>query len=156
MNKKILIVIIVLAFVCIGIGCFFFLKDKSSANNGDNEEPIVSNEKHGKKLDDGMVITSDTDIGMLFDVLFKYAAEIYDKKGYSKYSKVDGMYFISLNQLSKDFKYDISMFHEENKLCDRDLSGVSFDIDNTLNIEYSSSMKPILPKLVGCFDDYKQ
>lgn len=145
--KKIYILGILLITLFSLTGCSFLEKNKNS-NKTDN----VTESENGS---DVTLSEEDSDenpyISNLFTVLSNYGYEIYDKQQYSSYSKENDMYFISLNQLKKDFSYEISSFKgEDGTVCDKNKSGIYFDIDNTLGIEYSEDFKPIFPMLIGC------
>lgn len=70
--------------------------------------------------------------------LYDFGVEAYKNNSYTKYSKVDGKYFISLNDMVKDFKFDDSKMISptSKKACDHESTGVYFDIDNVEDVEY--------------------
>ena len=74
-------------------------------------------------------------------------------KSYINYSKKNGAYFASLESL-KD-KYDVSGFvGEDGTTCDTKKSGIYFDPDKKLGLNYEER-DPITPILIGCSKDQR-
>ena len=70
---------------------------------------------------------------------------------YRYYQKRNEVYFLSLNDLKNDFGYDISMFkNEDGTLCDVDNSGIFFDDEKKLRIDYPNGSNPISVIIIGC------
>ena len=141
-------------------GCSM-IETNHSQNIVDNNDSDLENSeivKHQKNSDDfGLSgetkeIDKDSYLSNLFEKLSSYGDEIYNsKKDYTTYSKRNGAYFISLTDLKKDFNYDISMFKDEkDNLCDVDNSGILFDDDRKLGIEYLDDENPISVIIIGC------
>lgn len=151
--KKILILLV----MCVVLtGCSLFGKD----NNVDNQENDLDktdiqeqeNSSDFGLSDEKVEIDKNSYLNSLFGKLTTYANEIYNNGGnYKKYSKRNEAYFVTLNDLKNDFNYDISMFKdEEGKACDINNSGIFFDDDKKLGIEYPDESNPISVIIVGC------
>ncbi len=142
-KKYIFITLGIVSVVLIIIGIIFLNREPKKI------EPIEDNTE-----EETNVIDLESYMGKLYTTLFEYANEIYDKKGYVNYPKRHNMYFISLNDLKKDYNYDISMFKgPDGKVCDVNESGISYDIDNYMHANYNDTYRPIFTELLGCTDD---
>jgi len=156
MRKKFLILILFILLT----GCSI-TKNNSSQNIVDNEvndsenNEIIEQQKNsydfglsGEKIE----ISEDSYLNILFEKLSSYGNEIYmNKKEYTTYAMRNGAYFVSLIDLKNDFNYDISMFKDEKgNLCDVDNSGILFDDDRKLGIDYLDGENPITVILIGC------
>lgn len=143
-----MIVMIMFSFGLIGIGLkmYFFDTTNDKSKNEKN-----SNEKIQDKFSNEKMEMNDRNIINLLNQLNQFADTIYQSKGYEKYPKKDKMYFISLKQLNEDFDFDISNFvDEKGNTCDIEQSGVYFDTDDILKIDFRSAYYPIVPTLIGC------
>ncbi len=154
MKKKIVLVIIFIAVLSL-IGGFAleFLYDSKAKPESKPKEEITKKEEEPKEPFSGqsVEISKSSPMFELFDMLSIYTKKYYDDKTYLSYSKKNDMYFISLADLNKLYGFDISVFKDEKgNVCDIEESGVYFDPDNHLNLEYTSDFDPIIPSLIGC------
>ena len=87
----------------------------------------------------------------LLGSLRKKGEEIYKAKQYTKYSERNGAYFISLEELEKDFKFDISPYKgSDGTACDKENSGLFFDVDGVMDTNRDKETPPIIPMLIAC------
>ena len=87
----------------------------------------------------------------LLGTLRKKGEEIYKAKQYTKYNKRNGAYFISLAELEKDFKYDISSYKgSDGTECDKENSGLFFDVDSVMDTNRDKETPPVIPMLIAC------
>ena len=126
----------------------------NKVNDLENNE-IVEQQKNSNDFglsDEKIELDEDSYLNKLFEKLMSYGNEIYaNKKDYTTYSKRNGAYFVSLKDLKNDFNYDISMFRDDKgKLCDVDNSGILFDDDRKLGIDYLDNSNPISAIIIGC------
>lgn len=70
--------------------------------------------------------------------LYDFGIDLYNKKEYTKFEKVDNKYFISLSKLVSDYKFDDSKMIGtiSKKPCDHEKTGIYFDIDNVDKLDY--------------------
>ena len=144
--KKFLVIILLVLSLCV-TGCGFNKdKQKTSSNNSDDDFNIIFSQ-------DDSGIEKDSVMYNLFAKLSQYGKEIYDNGSYINYSKKNGAYFASLESL-KD-KYDVSGFvGEDGTACDTKKSGIYFDPDKKLGLNYEER-DPITPILIGCSKDQR-
>ncbi len=123
--KKVLIIIICLIMI---VGC------KNNKNESDNKTTTTTTITNTTKYVEPAVFTK-MDINRK---LYDFGIEIYKNNSYTRYSKVNGKYFISLNDMVKDFKFDDSKMigATSKKVCDHEKTGIYFDIDNVEKVEY--------------------
>jgi len=148
--KKIYMIIIV-------IFLFLFLTGCSSSKSSKKVNTVDDHSKEASEQE-GATVTEDFDRDQLYSFLSKYGVDIFKNKQYENYPKKNGMFFISLKQLQEDFSIDISIYKgSDGTFCDVNQSGIFFDLDNVLNLEYNDNFMPILPTLIGCsFDEMKK
>lgn len=148
--KKILLII----FVCILlIGCN---KKTDVIENDKNEvvnesETLDENGRIKMKVGDDDIEVSDYTAKLTENLLNK-GVEIYMQNNYSTYSKRNGAYFISLEELEEDFNYDISIFKgHDGTICDTNNSGIFIDADyKIIDKEKMKNAPPVIPTLIGC------
>ncbi len=156
MNKKVLIVIIALSLLLIAFGGVYAYhlssNDKQQNEQTDKKKKKTSNEEPGVNFSkDKVELDKESLMAKQLEVLNTYAEKIYESKDYEQFGKKRNMYFISLNELHEKYGYDVSQFKgDDGKECNKEESGIYFDIDNTLKLDLSDGFKPILPTLVEC------
>lgn len=143
--KKLLVIILLVLSLCV-TGCGSNKdKPKTPSNSDDDFNIIFSQDDSG--------IEKDSVMYNLFAKLSQYGKEIYNNGSYIDYSKKNGAYFASLESL-KD-KYDVSGFvGEDGTACDTKKSGIYFDPDKKLGLNYEER-DPITPILIGCSKDQR-
>lgn len=143
--KKFLVIILLVLSLCV-TGCGSNNdKPKTPSNSDDDFNIIFSQDDSG--------IGKDSVMYNLFAKLSQYGKEIYDNGSYINYSKKNGAYFASLESL-KD-KYDVSGFvGEDGTACDTKKSGIYFDPDKKLGLNYEDR-DPVTPILIGCSKDQR-
>ena len=144
-------------FICllIIVSCFLLTgcgKEKENDKKKESKEETVEVPKESVSFSDEKVeISEGSATDKMYRVLYGYGKAIYEAKAYEKYNKKNDMYFVSLQQLKDNFAYDISSFKgDDGTVCDVADSGIYFDIDNVMNLEYKDDFIPVLPSLVKC------
>jgi len=123
------------------------LEEDLDLNKGTKKEEVKEEFFTKNKVE----IDKDSDEAKLFNILNEYGTKMYDSKEYEKFTTKNNMYFISLNSLEEKYGYDISSFKgPDGTVCNREESGIYFDINNTLKLDLSNGFKPVLPTLIGC------
>ena len=155
-----IILIIILSLALVGYGSYRLLdSEKKEEKKSEEKQSEKKEEKQKEKViekevqltQENVTVEKDSSKEKQFTTLDEYGNKIYEEKSYQTYPKKNGAFFISLNQLKKDFGYDVSMFiGEDGTVCDKDLSGIYFDEEGTLGITYQEGANPISPILVGC------
>lgn len=121
MKKKLIIIM-----------CLFMLVGCKKENINNNDKSTTTTTTTTKKV--------KTD-GVNLDInkaLYDFGIDIYNKKEYTKYEKVDGKYYISLSKMVSDYGFDDSKIVSSisKKQCDHEKTGIYFDIDNVDKKEY--------------------
>ena len=154
MNKK-LIKLILLVIIIIGLSACSnnkvidddVEKDNTNNNNLIGEEDTTS-DLNIEFSNVEVELEEDSKLKQMFNKLNEYGKEIYDRKEYVNYKIENSMYFASLNDLAA--KYDVSMFvGEDGTVCDKDNSGIYFNIDKNVNSKNLNKLN-IIPVLIGC------
>lgn len=158
MNKK-LIKLILVVIIVIGLSACSNNKviddvEKENTNNGNlvgeenNTEEDNTLDLDIEFSDVKVELEEGSKLKQMFYKLNEYGKEIYDRKEYVNYKIKNNMYFISLNGLA--VKYDVSMFvGEDGTVCDKNNSGIYFNIDKKVNSENLNKLD-IIPVLIGC------
>ena len=146
--KRIIICGVIICSCLLLTGCGSTNKEKSKPKNDIIEIP----EDEGVTFTDEKIeIPEGSQLEKMYSVLSEYGKTIYNNKAYENFDKKNDMYFISLQQLNTDFSYDISGFKgEDGTICDIKESGIYFDINHVMKLEYNEDFLPVLPSLVKC------
>ncbi len=165
-RKITIIVVVLLLILLLGFGGYNLLNKEDTKKN-ESTPTEKKDKKKGDKKQAGAEIqidlskerielADDSSEAKQFDTLLEYGNAIYNDGKYSTYEKKNGAYFITLKQLQSDFNYDISSFKgSDGTLCDTEMSGIYFDVDHTIGVEYQSDKNPIAPILIGCTAEQK-
>ena len=88
----------------------------------------------GKKDD----IKKELSISEMNDILFEYGDKLYENEEYKNFDLVDGQYYISLSNLKIKYNYNFDNFINEktHKVCNKETSGIYFDVNNIRKLEY--------------------
>ena len=88
----------------------------------------------GKKDD----IKKELSISEMNDILFEYGDKLYENEEYKNFDLVDGQYYISLSDLKIKYNYNFDNFINEktHKVCNKETSGIYFDVNNIRKLEY--------------------
>lgn len=152
--KKIILTIFIIAFLMISIGVIFNYLNTSKRQHDNEEltEEIPQSIIKSVEFSDWPVTDVESKfLDKAFAILNEWGEKIYTNKKYKKYAKINGLYFISLSQLEKDFSHDISDFvDEQGNVCSTDKSGIYFDEDNILKRTYNEYVHPYTPVLSNC------
>lgn len=145
MKKKIAKLILIAIFMISLTACITNKKDDD--NNEEPKKEEVDNTNNDIQFSDEVVeIPENSKVDQMFIKLYEYGKEIYDKEEYKNYEIRNGMRFISLNKLSRE--YDISMFvGEDGTVCDKYNSGLYFKENDKEN---DGKKLPYFPILIGC------
>ena len=70
--------------------------------------------------------------------LFEYCDKLYENEEYKNFDLVDGQYYISLSNLKIKYNYNFDNFINEktHKVCNKETSGIYFDVNNIRKLEY--------------------
>ena len=140
MKKKLLIILAILCLVITGCGK---KESKPNTDQTNNDNEIEQLETKPDFYDED-----------LFTKLTEYGESIYRTEGYTKYAKRNDIYFASLEDLKNE--YDVSIFvGDDGTVCNQTDSGIYFDIDKKLGIDYGTS-DPISAVLIGCTKEYAE
>lgn len=159
MSRKLKISIIVILLSFIFVGCAKktdTITNNTNKNQGINETNSTVENYEEKEVNvtlssDEFKLNDNSKEKKLMDKLQTLGEKIYKDKQYEKYEKKNDIYFISLNDLHKDFNLDISDFKgSDGTTCDRANSGIFFDVDNKMNIKFKENAQPVIPLLIGC------
>lgn len=88
----------------------------------------------GKKDD----IKNELSISEMNDILFEYGDTLYKNEEYKNFDFVDGQYYISLSDLKIKYNYNFDNFinEETHIVCNKETSGIYFDVNNVRKLEY--------------------
>ena len=153
MKKTLMILLLFLCFFMI-TGCAF-QKEKTEQKESEKQQE-QQKQTEEKEPFSGEVINhgEQSHTNDMLNTLFGYGKELFDNKSYEKYQKKDGLPFISLKELNDIYGYDISMFvGDDGTICNKEESGIYFDPENTMNIQYSENPVLVIPCLVGCSEE---
>ena len=127
--------------------------NNTNTNNVNKKNEAINDIKTKTKttLTEEIVEISDAQ-KILYRKLTEYGDELYKKNEYNNYSKENDMLFISLNEMNEKYGYNIDMFvGEDGTVCDKNLSGIYFDIENKIIKPVDGEKTiPIVTTLVGC------
>ena len=153
------IILLIILVVCSLFGVFEKKEDNktnNTINENVNENNNIIDDTTNDIIDDNtephedIELPKDSYMGKLFSKLDLKGEELYNSQEYLKYSKDDGIYFISLKELSEKYNYDISQYKsEDGTICDIENSGILFDTKNKTHIKKKDD-KPFAPILSGC------
>jgi len=149
--KKISTLFLVFLLCFLLTGCAEKKDEPKKEESSKEEHSEFDISKKDVNLSNDKANIDDSKVASLYKKLIDYGNDIYISNQHVPYPKKNNMIFISLNDLNKNFSYDISDFKgEDGTICDLDNSGIYFDIDNTLNLDYLNGAPPVFPSLVGC------
>ena len=148
--KRVFYILVVIISCFLLVGC----TQKDTKKNSSNETKTEEKDSDKEFSKEEAVLDENSKEVKLLNELSKYGLELYQSKKYTDYSKKNSMYFISLTELNSKYSYDISDFvGEDGTVCDKEESGIYFDPDNVMKLEYTEDFPPVLPMLVGCSKD---
>lgn len=138
MEKKKVLVISVILLVLLALGLIIFVV----VNGKDNEtNKNIDNDNTDKNIEEKIEL--DDEQQKLFDLLYKYGKEIYEKEEYKNFQKNENDVYYATKEDLSTLGYDISSILED---CDQKTPIIFFDVDNKLLDEYSAEPLQIVLK----------